>query len=105
MIAHSVHDERLEFRVYVVPRASRTEVVGEHNGALRVRIAAPPVDGAANKELIKVLAKTFAVPKNAVSIVSGQSGRLKLVQIRSAFAIQNVRYALACRQSKRARVI
>ena len=70
-------------------------MVGAHNGALRVRIAAPPVDGAANEELIKVLAKTFAVPKNAVSIVSGQSGRLKLVQIRSAFEVQRLKDLLS----------
>jgi uncharacterized protein (TIGR00251 family) len=47
----------LIFNVLVVPRASRSEIVGEHNGALRVRIAAPPVDGAANEELIRTLAR------------------------------------------------
>ena len=81
MIEHSIKEGRLEFRVYVVPRASRTEVVGEHNGALRVRIAAPPIAGAANDELIRLLARTFAVPKSAVSLVSGRSGRLKQVRI------------------------
>ena len=65
----------------VVPRSSRSEVVGEHNGALRVRLAAPPVDGAANDELIHVLAKTFKVPRSAVTILSGHSGRLKQVSI------------------------
>lgn len=65
----------------VVPRASRSEIVGEHNGALRVRLAAPPVDGAANEELIHVLAKSFKVPRSAVTIVSGHTGRLKQVSI------------------------
>lgn len=69
------------FSVQVVPRASRSEVVGEHNGALRVRLAAPPVDGAANDELVKVLAKTFKVARKAVTILSGHSGRLKQVAI------------------------
>jgi len=64
-----------------VPRASRSEVVGEHNGALRVRIAAPPVDGAANEELVRVLAKKFGVARSAVSIVGGQSARTKQVRV------------------------
>jgi uncharacterized protein (TIGR00251 family) len=64
-----------------VPRASRSEVVGEHNGSLRVRIAAPPVDGAANDELIRVLAKTFKVSRSAVKIVSGHNSRTKQVSI------------------------
>ena len=65
----------------MVPRASRTEVVGEHDGALRVRLAAPPVDGAANDELIRLLAKIFEVSRTAVTIVSGHSSRLKQVSI------------------------
>ena len=69
------------FRVQVVPRASRSEIVGEHNGSLRVRLAAPPVDGAANEELIHVLAKSFRVSRSAVTIVSGHTGRLKQVSI------------------------
>ena len=69
------------FKVQVVPRSSRSEVVGEHNGALRVRIAAPPVYGAANEELIRILAKTFNVSRSAVKIVSGHSGKLKQIGI------------------------
>ena len=65
----------------MAPRSSRSEVVGEHNGALRVRLAAPPVDGAANEELIHVLAKTFKVSRSAVTILSGHSSRLKQVSI------------------------
>lgn len=53
MIEHSEKDGRLSFKVRVIPRASRSEVIGEHDGALRVRIAASPVDGAANDELIR----------------------------------------------------
>ncbi|HEX5832564.1 MAG TPA: DUF167 domain-containing protein, partial [Pyrinomonadaceae bacterium] len=71
MIVHSIHNGQVVFKVQVVPRASRSEVVGEHNGALRVRIAAPPVDGAANEELIRILAKTFSVSRRVVKIVSG----------------------------------
>lgn len=69
------------FSVRVVPRASKTEIVGEHDGALKVRIAAPPVEGAANEELIKFFAKTFGVAKSSVEIVSGEQGRKKTVRI------------------------
>lgn len=81
LIEHQIREGQLVFRVQVVPRSSRSEVVGEHNGALRVRLAAPPVDGAANEELIHVLAKRFKVSRSAVTILSGHSGRLKQVSI------------------------
>ena len=64
-----------------MPRASRSEVVGEHDGALKVRIAAPPIDGAANAELVKVLAKTFAVSKSEIEIVGGQTSKTKQIKI------------------------
>ena len=81
MIAYSVRDGEIVFKVQVVPRASRSEVIGEHNGSLRVRLAAPPVDGAANEELIRVLAKTFKVARGAVKLVSGHSSKIKQVGI------------------------
>lgn len=81
MIEHSNRDGRLVFKVQVVPRSSRSEVAGEHNGSLRVRVSSPPVEGAANKELTNVLAKAFNVSRSAVSIVSGQNSRLKQVSI------------------------
>jgi uncharacterized protein (TIGR00251 family) len=67
--------------VYVAPRASINKVAGLHNKALKVTLAAPPVDGAANKALLEFLAKTFGVPRTAVSLVSGQASRNKVVQI------------------------
>lgn len=81
MIEHSNRDGRLIFKVQVVPRSSRSEVAGEHNGSLRVRVSSPPVEGAANKELTQVLARAFNVSRGAVSIVSGQNSRLKQVSI------------------------
>jgi uncharacterized protein len=81
LIDHSVKDGRLVFKVQVVPRSSRSEVAGEHNGSLRMRVASPPVDGAANKELVRVLAKAFNVSRSAVSIVSGHNSRLKQVSV------------------------
>jgi uncharacterized protein len=69
----------LLFKVRAVPRASRSEVVGEHDGALRVRLAAPPVDGAANEELQRTLARFFDVAIRDVLIVGGHTSKLKRV--------------------------
>jgi len=73
----------LKFTVYVQPRSSRNQVVGLHGDALKVKIKAPPVEGAANKMCIAVLAKVLNVPKSAIEIVSGQTSRTKYVQVRS----------------------
>jgi len=86
VIQYSEEGRGLTFAVRVVPRASRSEIAGEYNGALRVRIAAAPVEGAANRELIKVLAKSFKLPQNAVEIVSGANAKNKIVRIRGANA-------------------
>jgi uncharacterized protein (TIGR00251 family) len=84
MVNFTEKDDSITFTVRVVPRASKSEVIGEHDGALKVRIASPPVDGAANEELIKLLAKTFGVSKSGVEIVSGQSSKTKQVRITGA---------------------
>ncbi|HEX8637613.1 MAG TPA: DUF167 domain-containing protein [Pyrinomonadaceae bacterium] len=81
MIEYSEKDGTVIFRVRVVPRASKSEVVGELDGALKVRIAAPPVDGAANAELIKFLAKIFGVTKSAVQIIGGETSKTKQIKI------------------------
>jgi uncharacterized protein (TIGR00251 family) len=86
VIQYSEHDRGLTFAVRVVPRASRSEIAGEHDGSLRVRIAAPPVAGAANRELARVLAKTFKLSQNAVEIVSGANSKNKIVRIHGANA-------------------
>jgi len=71
----------LLFKVSVVPRSSRSEIVGEHHGALKIRLTSPPVDGAANAELIRLLAKRFGVSKSEVEITSGQTSKTKQVSI------------------------
>ena len=70
-------------RVIVVPRASRTEIAGEHGDALKIRLAAPPVDGAANDELIAFLAKRLGVPRGALTIAAGATSRRKSVRVES----------------------
>ena len=67
--------------VHVQPRASRSEVVGTHGSALKVRIQAPPVEGAANEAVISLLAERLGVPRRAVRIVAGSSSRGKTVEI------------------------
>jgi uncharacterized protein (TIGR00251 family) len=81
MIDYSEKNGRLIFKVRVVPRASRSELMGEHDGALRVRLAAPPVAGAANEELLRLLARTFNVARAAVEISAGQTSKLKQVSV------------------------
>ena len=81
MIQFTEKDGNLIFSVRVVPRASKSEIVGEHDGALKIKIASPPIDGAANAELIKVMAKRFNVSKSAVEIIGGQTSRTKQIKI------------------------
>ena len=81
MINFSEKNGSLVFRVRVVPRASRSEITGEHDGALRVRIAAPPVEGAANDELVRLLARSCGVPRSAIKITAGQAAKLKTVSL------------------------
>ena len=74
--------------VRVVPRASKSEIIGEHDGALKVRIASPPVDGAANAELIKLFAKQFGVSKSNIEIIGGQTSKSKQIRISGLTAAQ-----------------
>ena len=67
--------------VHVQPRASKTEVVGWHGDAIKIRVAAPPVDGAANEALVLFLAEQLGVPRAAVTVVGGAAGRRKRVAI------------------------
>jgi uncharacterized protein (TIGR00251 family) len=72
--------------IHVQPGASRTEYAGLHGGALKFRIAAPPVDGAANDELCRALADTFGLPRRAVTVQSGTMARRKRVQLKCCSA-------------------
>lgn len=85
----------LTFRVRVAPRAARTAAAGEHDGALKVRVAAAPADGAANAELTRFLARALGLPASAVDILSGHSSKSKLVRARGATPAQVRRLAEA----------
>jgi uncharacterized protein (TIGR00251 family) len=69
-------------QVIVVPRASRSRVVGEHDGRLKVQLAAAPVDGEANEELARMLSELLHISRTQVELVSGQGARRKTVRLR-----------------------
>jgi uncharacterized protein (TIGR00251 family) len=74
-------DTGVTLKVLVRPRSSQSKVVGLHDDALAVAVKAPPVDGAANDELVRTLARHFGVVRSAVRIVGGQQGRRKRVHV------------------------
>ncbi|MBV8858622.1 MAG: DUF167 domain-containing protein [Acidobacteria bacterium] len=84
MLEFKERDGTLTFAVRVAPRASQTAAGGVHDGALKVRVAAPPVEGAANAELARFLAKSLDVPARAVEIVGGHASKTKLVRVAGA---------------------
>jgi uncharacterized protein len=71
----------IQLTIRVVPRASKPGIAGIRDGALLVRLQSPPVEGAANEELIQVIAKAFGVTKRDVAIVTGEHSKLKRVAI------------------------
>ena len=79
--------------VVVQPRASRTRPVGEHGGRLKIQLAAPPVDGEANRALVEFLAEALGIRKGDVTIERGETGRRKTVRV-AGVAAAAVRAAL-----------
>jgi uncharacterized protein (TIGR00251 family) len=82
MIKLATKDGEVTFAVRVQPRASNSGVAGELDGVLKIRLAAPPVEGQANEELIRLLAKLFDAPRQRIAILSGQTSKNKVVSIR-----------------------
>lgn len=72
----------LTFDIQVIPHASRAELVGAQNGALKIKVTAPPVEGAANEACIKLLAKELGLKKSQMEISSGAKSRKKTVMIK-----------------------
>lgn len=81
MIKLAAKDGGVIFAVRVQPRASKSGVAGELDGILKIRLAAPPVDGEANEELIRLLAKLFDAPRQRIAILSGQTSKNKVVSV------------------------
>jgi uncharacterized protein len=67
--------------VRVIPRARKTEISAVRDNAIVVRVAAPPVEGAANDALVEFFADAFAIPRRAVRILSGERGRQKRIEL------------------------
>lgn len=72
---------RTTLTLHIQPGAKKTEVAGRHGDALKIRLAAPPVDGKANAALIEFVAERLGLAKSAVSLKSGQSSRHKVLEI------------------------
>lgn len=72
----------LEVRIHVQPRAKRCEISGIYNGALKVKVVAPPVDDAANRAIIEFFASLLDIPKSSISIPTGSKSKDKILQIK-----------------------
>lgn len=74
-------DDGVILDIRVIPRASRPGIAGTRDGALLIRLSAPPVEGAANAELITILAEVLGVPRRAIRVLSGHHSRRKRVVV------------------------
>jgi uncharacterized protein (TIGR00251 family) len=81
-IPHRTTKDGIIIEVKVDPRSSRREIVGVIGSALKVKLTSPPVEGAANEELIAVLAEHFGIRKRDIRIIRGASSRLKIVALK-----------------------
>ena len=70
----------MQVTLYIQSGAAKTELCGEHDGMVKLRVSSPPVEGAANKAVVEFIAKTIGVSKSSVKIVSGEKSRIKTVQ-------------------------
>ncbi len=77
----TVKGDAVRFEVHARPRAKKSQLMGVREGRLDVSLAAPPVDGAANEELVRTLAKVLGVPRSRVQVVRGEASRTKLVEV------------------------
>jgi hypothetical protein len=84
-------EHAVRLRIRVQPRASRTEVAGEHGDELRIRVASPPVDGEANEALRRFIAKKLGVAVSRVILVAGPASRSKILEVAGADADTVVR--------------
>jgi len=79
-------DETVRFEVHAKPRAKKSRIIGARGDALEIALAAPPVDGAANEELVRVLSRAFGVPRRNVEILRGETAQKKLIGVRGMTA-------------------
>ena len=82
-------DDSVRFEVHAKPRAKKSRIVGERGDAVEIALAAPPVDGAANEELVRFAAKVLGIPKRRVELVRGETSREKLLEV-TGLSVQEV---------------
>lgn len=73
------HKSGVLLEISVVPKASRNQIVGVHDGRLKLQVTAPPSDGAANRAVCQLIAKVAGIPKSRVTVIAGESNRRKTV--------------------------
>ena len=78
------HPEGITFTIFVQPRSAKNMIVGVHGEALKIKLTAPPVDNAANKMCVKLLAKSLGISKSQIQIISGHTSRTKQILLRSS---------------------
>lgn len=81
MIDIDDRDDGLIIRLFILPRSSKNIIVGEHDGALKIKLTAPPVDGSANKLCVKFLSKELKLSRSRLEIVSGHTNRNKRLKV------------------------
>ncbi|MFL6629262.1 MAG: DUF167 domain-containing protein [Vitreoscilla sp.] len=96
----STRGDGVLLQLSVMPNAKRTEVDGLHDGALRVRLAAPPIEGRANEALVAWLAKSLGIPKRDVELLRGESSRRKQVAIAVSHEVAARWLAERCRDQR-----
>jgi uncharacterized protein (TIGR00251 family) len=72
---------KTDIMVKIVPRSSRSRIMGKEGDAYKVKVNSPPVDGEANKELISLISKKLSIPKGSIEIISGKTSRIKLLRL------------------------
>jgi uncharacterized protein (TIGR00251 family) len=78
---YKIEEDRVILSVKASPNSSKNQISGLHNELLKIKIKAPAVEGAANKELIKFISKVFKLPKSEIEFISGESSKRKLLKI------------------------
>ncbi len=92
-------DRGVRLTLFIQPKASKNEIIGPHNGALKVKVTAPPVDGKANAELVEFLSDILEIPKRQIEILKGETGRNKSVEI-TGLSVEEISAKLALKQSR-----
>ncbi|MNL08780.1 hypothetical protein D3C87_1295150 [compost metagenome] len=85
----------VRLHLFIQPKASKNEVVGPHNGEIKIKITSPPIDGEANSGLIEYLSKLFKIPKRDITLAKGETNRHKVLDL-SGITLEQARKLLKC---------